>query len=232
MTAKAQGGRTLASPTRRTLAGTIFKVVGTALVIAGLFGPLIYTPWLQDGSGANRLRQIVLIAAGLTAFYRGKQHDSAKPLLTLEKDQPSVLYLRRFARDSSVGGVFLDTLGLHENVISHEESLSKAVRPIGTLVAVGQPGETLPPAGAVRRYLDESSWQKAISADMQLAKLVIVRADCRDQLDTCAIRAAAERICWQPSLAHSYYRVRHIMDASLHHLAGMTSAQGLPANCG
>ena len=58
---------------------------------------------------------------------------------------------------------------------NEEEDLAEAVRPIGDLVAVGQPGEPLPLPGAARMYWTNDEWQDAVLKRMREAPLVIIR---------------------------------------------------------
>jgi hypothetical protein len=57
-----------------------------------------------------------------------------------------------------------------------EEQLGLAVRPLGTLIAIGNPNEKLPTPGGLRLYEREQDWQQAVIRLMQDATAVIIQA--------------------------------------------------------
>jgi hypothetical protein len=90
-----------------------------------------------------------------------------------------LLYLRSFSSDrrwiESPADLFWLLLhgGRYE---TYEWSLAKAVRDIGPLIAIGKPGEMLPPLGAARVYVDGEHWQKVIEDLVPRSRLVLLRA--------------------------------------------------------
>src|SRR5215471_17028118 len=56
-----------------------------------------------------------------------------------------------------------------------ESDLARALRPIGPLIAVGRPGEILPPVGAARLYVDHENWQQTVAELSKLAQLIVLR---------------------------------------------------------
>jgi hypothetical protein len=62
------------------------------------------------------------------------------------------------------------------------ERLANALRPLGYLVAVGQPGEGLPKPGAARIYASDDEWKEVVRRQMQAALLVIIRAGVGENL--------------------------------------------------
>ncbi|WP_161241574.1 hypothetical protein [Streptomyces sp. SID2888] len=57
---------------------------------------------------------------------------------------------------------------------SEEEQLADAVRPVGQMVAVGIPGESIPHAGAVRMYLPPDDWKGPVGQLIERARLVVI----------------------------------------------------------
>jgi hypothetical protein len=51
-----------------------------------------------------------------------------------------------------------------------------AVKPLGSLIAIGKPSEKLPTPGGYRLYEQEQDWQRAVIGLMQRARAVIVQA--------------------------------------------------------
>jgi hypothetical protein len=95
-----------------------------------------------------------------------------------------VLYLRPFEidkrrtalqRQGSYGGVGQIARILVSNH-DEEEQIADAMRPVGSLIAVGTPGERLPYAGAVRMYMpkEADAWHQPVSQLIEGARLVIL----------------------------------------------------------
>jgi hypothetical protein len=78
------------------------------------------------------------------------------------------LYLRSFTSDAPEAD-FVWPLPVY----SYERQLATALSDIGPLVAIGAPGELLPPLGAVRLYVnDDSQWKDMVSKSMVAARAV------------------------------------------------------------
>ncbi|MFI0374200.1 hypothetical protein ACH35V_40625 [Actinomadura sp. 1N219] len=118
--------------------------------------------------------------AGLNLRRRGRRHLTPTIAEPGELATDSyVLYLRSFTDDAAFDRV-QDRAGspvMHHFFIpgrSEEEQLADAVKRLGPLVAVGQPGETLPYAGARRLYLPEVGWESVVSRMIADARLVVL----------------------------------------------------------
>jgi hypothetical protein len=92
-----------------------------------------------------------------------------------------VLYLRPFSFDERLGGFSVDTTNGYSTFASvmtsrhtDEEQLALAFRSIGPVVAVGQPDEQLPRAGARRLYIEDSEWQQVVEALIRRARVVVL----------------------------------------------------------
>lgn len=85
-----------------------------------------------------------------------------------------VLYLRSFADDPALAN--LPPLSVNPAISkrTEEQQLARAVKPIGRLIAVGDPRETLPQAGASRFYLPLDNWQTDVLALMSTARLTLL----------------------------------------------------------
>jgi len=79
-----------------------------------------------------------------------------------------VLLLRCFTVDD------LARLGEAGLAPGFEERLVELLRPIGPVVAVGRPGETLPPLGAARLHLTTATWQDEVGRLMRQARAVVL----------------------------------------------------------
>ncbi len=131
---------------------------------------------------------IVTFRVGKRLVVRGRRHRTST-IVTFEQvvETPFILYLRSFADDRARQEFDAYDLRLgrgHQNLFSNlflssrtqEERIAGALKPFGRVVAVGSPGESLPPAGAHRMYLPADAWQDTVADLMQCAQLVVVAA--------------------------------------------------------
>ena len=118
--------------------------------------------------------------AGLNLRRRGRRH-RATVLSSPDEitDRQFVLYLRSFADDvrldvaqSRPGMPVLSQFLVSGR--SEEEQVARAVRRLGRLVAVGDPGERLPYVGADRVYLPAGEWQAPVRDLILRARLVVL----------------------------------------------------------
>src|SRR5262249_34290083 len=169
--------------TRAPRTGTVIKISGYALYVAGVGLALL----LQYHYGSTNWRinlssfavGLSLVFCGLFLNWRGRQYTAkanAERILTDSK--PDVLYLRAFRSDlSTAKAVFGNVYGLRETGwTTQEEQLADGLCPIGNLVAIGQPGEELPTPGAARIYTSDEEWKDVVKRHMLAARLVIIRA--------------------------------------------------------
>jgi hypothetical protein len=116
---------------------------------------------------------VLLILSGLRLFAR-----RGESVLRRNRRRP-VLYLRSFAADVRLfGGVgdFFRLLLLGGVEESAERRLARAVADVGPLVAIGQPGERLPPLGGARLYVrGDEDWRRVVGELVQASQLVIFR---------------------------------------------------------
>jgi len=100
---------------------------------------------------------------------------SAESRLKADQRLP-VLYLRSFLADRMLPERWHELLLLVFRWTETAESdLARALRPIGPLIAVGRPGEILPPVGAARLYVDHENWQQTVAELSKLAQLIVLR---------------------------------------------------------
>ncbi|WP_319453239.1 MULTISPECIES: hypothetical protein [unclassified Mycobacterium] len=113
---------------------------------------------------------VLLVWIGRNAARRGRRHlQASADELRATDPRPPVLYLRSFEADD----VMAASKGLGN---SAEESLVAALNVIGPVVALGEPGEKLPPLGAARAYSTDDRWQLHISDWAAEASQVVLLA--------------------------------------------------------
>lgn len=86
----------------------------------------------------------------------------------LSSDEPFVLLIRSFGHDSST-----PFAGYNEGM-TFEMVLMAHLERVGCLVAIGRPGEALPPVGAVRLYCRDEEWQEQVKRLMAKASLIVI----------------------------------------------------------
>ncbi len=94
------------------------------------------------------------------------------------RNRPPILYLRSFRADarwleqpSDLIWMFLFP-GRFETL---ERSLTKSLSGAGPLIAIGQPGEILPPMGAARLYVKHDKWQEVVAHLTKVSGLIVLR---------------------------------------------------------
>ena len=184
----------------RVIVGGFFIALGYALMALLAIGYFIYMASMMSHSKIESpisflqlLALIVLGSAGYAFAYIGRSfvRTPAQKILAQAKDH-YVLYLRSFFDD----GIQLkqDGNGKNSNVIftsmfqgfkgivdstkdfSFEGNLTKAIKEkVGPVIAVGKPGDTLPPpTGASRLWIAANDWQNEVKKLIQNSKLVLI----------------------------------------------------------
>jgi hypothetical protein len=117
---------------------------------------------------------------GLFLFWRGRQYaaqETGEEIITSSK--PHVLYLRAFRSDPSAARTIVKSLfagnAWQIGLATEEEQLADVLRPIGDLIAIGEPGEGLPKPGAARMYASNEEWREVVKHQLQAARIVIIR---------------------------------------------------------
>lgn len=182
-----------AAISRSRSAGMLLWLAGWACEAIGVVGTL----WaygnilagLDEGSVTVPVAWFVgagaMVLAGRAILKQARRY--LAPVLTSAADLPAgsyVLYLRPFAIDEDRALVSSPTEGggagaahLFEVLMtgdSDEQQITTTLRPVGTVVGVGAPGERLPYRGAMRMYLPKDRWQPTVAELITKARLVVV----------------------------------------------------------
>ncbi len=177
--------------TRLGSTGSARKAAGVALLAVALILALIlrFIPdddWNGTLYVAAFVVQPIILLTGAFWYWRGRQYAARVQAKEIIGDaKPDVLYLRAFRTDPStawqVFSSFL-TPQIMSGFATEEEQLADVVRPIGDLVAIGQPGEGLPKPGAARMYATDREWQDVVRRQLEAARLVVIRAGLGENL--------------------------------------------------
>jgi hypothetical protein len=125
----------------------------------------------------------------ITRIYRERAHAS-RPLSSVLENDPRrpVLYLRAFKNESQffdylepgpdAANPYLPTGGY----LSFDQYLARTVeRLVGPFIALGNPDDVFPPAGAARAYLDSSAWRQEFSdLAVRCAAILVVPGSARE----------------------------------------------------
>lgn len=140
--------------------GVLLRVVA---VIASIVFVFAYAAYVESSSLRGNPFIFIGGVAAIGGFFWswGGRHLAplAEEVLANDK-RPPVIYLRSFANEKHVSDV--------------EQSFSKMFETVGPFVAIGAPGERLPPLGAARLYLEDDNWQAKVAEFLQRAKLVLI----------------------------------------------------------
>ena len=94
---------------------------------------------------------------------------------TLRDDpRPPVLYLRSFTEDANPD---YEPSKVDFDFYTQDRMVSDLFRKIGPIVAIGRPGEHLPPLGAARIYVETGAdWRVRVTELLKIAGLIIISA--------------------------------------------------------
>ena len=160
----------------RILTWVAFPLILAAISREAVIQWMLFEPWAALFVLAAPLGYV---SARLIRRYHAV---SLSQLLGLDQ-RPAVLMLRSF-RDDTLRTGSRHVLGsrvltdiLHPRGIPFEQLMYREVLPYGPLIALGSPGETLPPLGAAREYIIDNTWQEKVQKLASDARIVIVVAD-------------------------------------------------------
>src|SRR3712207_681842 len=160
-------------------------VLAAAIVLAIFVVPGLYR--VEHWHFSVLLIPAALAAIGGFTLFRARQYGArAVAANTFQPGVPTVLYLRPFESDTSSAEFVSESAmattsefslmtALSELWATEEEQLADVFSAIGSLVAIGKPGERLPLPGAARRYAGQD-WQQIVTQMMQSAVLVVIKA--------------------------------------------------------
>jgi hypothetical protein len=171
----------LAWATFRRLLGLIcFALMLVAMFVClAVFGTGARTPKPEEAPYVFAIGFAALVAWPLLGTLGMRlTSQSGITMLRWSRKRP-IVYLRSFAADAAWFDSPLDLFWLivhGARYETYEWSLAKAVRSVGPLIAIGEPGERLPPLGAARIYVDGDNWQMVVEELVERSQLVILRA--------------------------------------------------------
>lgn len=159
-----------------TRSWSLLLTVGTAILFAVLVYQGTSRNWVMYALYyvLTRVLAEVLVRVCIALWVRSKRHLAQDGLRAQELDtRPPVLYLRSFSVDKLTARTGRRGAAM---VRTEEEQLTRAFRGFGPVLAIGQPGEPLPMAGAAKLQVDGTEWQDAVLELIGKAGLVLIGA--------------------------------------------------------
>lgn len=166
-------------PRVRRISGAILIALGVAVLASGSGLALLAT---DKGSWMAGAFQLTLLPAILLVFF-GRRLRAITATETLARDtRAPILFLRAFGTDELPGRQWYFLLSNYGVWESKEQALSRLFSYFGPFIAIGRPGERLPPLGAARDYLANADWKAAVGSLIERAQFVIIRVGDSDAL--------------------------------------------------
>jgi hypothetical protein len=171
------------SPALWTAAGIGFMVAALPVSLAIYSGfVLLAERFWPDSVAMSSLAWAIflslgspMLVVGARLLNRARRIREARLMREGSGDTRSpVLYLRAFSDDEKQAEV-PEIANINPLAVStREENFVEALQGIGPVNAIGRPGETLPPLGARRIYVDDEAWQGKVIELMANASLVVL----------------------------------------------------------
>jgi hypothetical protein len=113
------------------------------------------------------------LAAGRRALIAMRAKSASDELASAGARRP-ILYLRSFEIDEDTSRPsILEFFGILLATSTPEQKLAQQLSRVGPVIAIGRPGEALPPLGAARFYVTDELWKQKV-ADVAAASRLVV----------------------------------------------------------
>ena len=155
-------------------------VLGIAMLMAPRVADDLGFRWpvskLHPLTYAWDLLAFLTFGSSFLLFRRAKKHLAPSAATARSRDnRPPILLLRSFRDDETrvlLSGWSASPWGTNTTL---EELVVDCLAGHGPVVAIGRPGEALPPLGAAREYVDHGSWQQRVRIGTRYHDLTLLR---------------------------------------------------------
>jgi hypothetical protein len=163
---------------KRVLAGVLLIVFTLAVLLVVQVG----MPGLLAGEPARV--QFAVLAGGTfiispvlyairRALFAMRARTASNELARADARRP-ILYLRSFELDRAAANPSgLTVFGFLVALSTPEQKLARRLSRAGPVIAIGRPGERLPPLGAARFYVTDELWQQKVADVAKASQLVV-----------------------------------------------------------
>jgi hypothetical protein len=169
--------------------GTVTGTMSVTLAIVGWIGllsafgadPRDVPNVLRELLGASAARPMAV--AGAVTILLARVPLALARRFALARPNPAstyeIVFLRSFQDDGLKIRARGDSRGLVDRLTmqhrhGYEHLLVASAQPFGPVVAIGQPGESIPPIVAFRRYYEDDEWQGAVHTMLRGAKFIVL----------------------------------------------------------
>lgn len=150
------------------LVTSLISAIGCVVLLTGA-----KDDYLRIGAAAGcALIAWILAKTGIRRRIPVLSSSEALIKLATRTEIPVVVYLRRFVDDQQVDHPAAEESSVPD---SDEAELAASFGRICLFVAVGRPGEPLPPWGAYRLYLEDDEWEEKVSELISIASVIFVK---------------------------------------------------------
>lgn len=175
------------------MTGVVLLVASWTLIPAGYVGPIwmgmanniFYSTSYQWGLYFRILAEYIpvligsiALASNLRLLARAHLSSVLHSISSLPAADDIVLYLRAFADDQILSRqVERRSIRVFTRAgLTAEEQLARTLAPFGRMVALGRPGDILPPPGASRHYAADQTWKVEFDNGLRRANLIVLAA--------------------------------------------------------
>jgi MFS family permease len=161
-------------------AGAIFGIIGI-IAVALAIEFLLYVYLKERNVEAEAIQSsrvfysVTLgpMAAYLVILFRRAGARLAGDELLVSGSRRPIFYLRSFDLDKLIARASFFDLLAGPWLPNPEQMMARRLRRYGPVIAIGRPGELLPPIGAGRFYVDDNHWKEKVTDVVKAAQLVI-----------------------------------------------------------
>jgi hypothetical protein len=154
-------------------AAILLLLLAIAMPLAWQFVAICLVHYHHVGLPSELL--VFLVIAGGALWLHGRRAWLSSVEIDTRGDQRAfVLLLRSFDADHS-GDLVSPHLAENFFGFSHEVNLVAYLSALGPVVALGRPGENLPPLGAIRTYVDDANWQAVVLRQLDMCSVAVLQ---------------------------------------------------------
>lgn len=158
----------------------MFFTMGVAVILSAIMGQILRgapSEMLFAGNAILALFTVPVLARIRNRFLRHAWQSSARSAeseLWRAGARRPIFYLRSFALDEQLARpTFLERYFGTRPFSTIEQQVTTLLRRLGPVIAIGRPGEKLPPLGAARFYVSDELWQRKVADVVKASQLVV-----------------------------------------------------------
>ena len=158
----------------------MFFTMGVAAILSAIMGQMLRGAPPAIGFVGNALLMLFSVAVLARIRNRFLRHAWQSSARSAENElwragaRRPIFYLRSFALDEQLARpTFLERYFGTRPFSTIEQQVTTLLRRLGPVIAIGRPGEKLPPLGAARFYVSDELWQSKVADVVKASQLVV-----------------------------------------------------------